>query len=191
MGESIIMLSPELRKEFKRDLAVVRRGVRNALGFLDAEDELEKAKAQMKETRTLAIDVGRALRRIHASRSYREEFADWTQMCRGVGLQRHTAYRLMKHAELIDGLPTEQVEKIPDGLSYRQREILCKIGPEKAKEVVKQLAESPAPKVADKFAELKQSWPRAASAWRLMTKRRNNRRTRTSARTGCESCRWH
>lgn len=152
------MLSPKLLKEFQQDYETVRAGVNTALLSIEAEQKLLEAKDAIRKTRLTRLEVGRALKRMHDTESWRDKFETWGALCRNLKLRENVAHRLMSTAEVHDDLPAEEVAKIPGGLSQRKLQTLAKADPEQRAATIKLAADAvDEADVNDAFAELTES----------------------------------
>ena len=110
--ESRPMITPKLLKEFRHDQEIVKRGLATAMLGLKAEHEFLSAQETIRRTRQARLEVGAALRRIHTSRSFLDEFASWDAFLKSVKIVRVTAYQLMEHSDIFNSCrPTLQISQ--------------------------------------------------------------------------------
>ena len=134
------MVKPEELKQFREDFEKARAGMETALLGLKAEDDERVAKETIKRTRLTLLEVGRALHRMHSTGSWRDQYKSWSAVCRKLNLPKSSSHRLMNNAAIVDNLPHQIVEGVPEGLSHRQMQTL-KIADEKEIEEVATEAE--------------------------------------------------
>lgn len=143
IAESFAMTTPKQLKEFREDYATIKDGLPIARLHLKAVNDERLAKATIKRTRLVRLNVGRALFRIHSTESWRGAHYSWAAMCRSLNLIREHSYQLMNYANIHDSLPPEFVAGMPDkGLSKRQVETLKIADQDQRDEMVEEAVET-------------------------------------------------
>lgn len=142
------MLAPQLLKQFKEDFEVARSACRTAATYIEAEDSHAVSGATMRRTSKAAVECGAALKRMHDTESYLDNYASWTALCRALNISKRHSYRLMSCAEALSKVPPQSIGKISTPLS---------IVPEGIEDDDPPPAQTPASPATDPFAKLRET----------------------------------
>jgi hypothetical protein len=130
------MVPPPRLREFRADFATASAGAETALHFLGAARRRARETQTREATRMADLEVARALQRMHSTESYRDRYANWSALCRAVGIERRDSYALMNLVEVMENLQDAGVTAV--GLTKRQAKVLARLEPAEQAEVMRQ-----------------------------------------------------
>lgn len=129
------MVHPRQLREFRADFSTAAAGAETAQQFLGAVRARRRAARTIESTRMAAIEVGRALLRMHTSENYFDRYATWTALCEALRIDRQASYDLMHLAEVTDNLNSAGII-LARGLSSRQARVLARLEPTEQAELI-------------------------------------------------------
>ena len=136
------MSSPAELKAFQRDFDKIRGAIDEAKAYLQFESARDAANEGMKRNYQAFMDAGSALKRINDSESYKDKYENWPSLCRALGISEAQAYRLIRCVRVIEGIPSEVLERMQVPLSQRQIETLSDLPISQVAEVLEEVIES-------------------------------------------------
>jgi hypothetical protein len=130
------MVPPPRLREFRADFATASAGAQTALQYLGAARRQARERQTMEATRLAAIEVARALHRMHSTESYLDKYRNWRALCAAVGIGYKESYDLIKLVEVMENLQDAGVTA--EGLTRRQAKVLARLAPAEQAEVMRQ-----------------------------------------------------
>src|SRR5579859_7594987 len=121
------MLPPTRVRQFRADFSTAATGAPTALQYLGAARQRARETETMEATRMAAREVAKALRRMHTTESYLDEYPNWKALCNALGIGRQDSYDLMNLVDVMENLSEAGVSA--EGLSRGQARVLARLGP--------------------------------------------------------------
>jgi hypothetical protein len=104
-------------REFKKDFEIAEAAIEVAKDYLRAETAHVENGGIMRRTWPAAVKCGEALRRMHKSGNYLENYDDWTALCQTLKVDTSTSDRLMECADKLRKVPASSIGTVPTPIS--------------------------------------------------------------------------
>ena len=142
VASSRTMLAPQVIKSFVDDFDLARKSYATASVYLEFEQQHHESAEGLKRTWLAAYECGGALKRMHDSKSYFENYGTWGEVCEAVHVSRKHADRLMRCSVILGTLPQELIGQLGMPLSFRQVETIGEASDEQREQFVEEVREA-------------------------------------------------
>ncbi len=138
---SVPQLDTTERREYEQDKKTVLVGRPTLLEFLRHSRERASAVKGMKRTALTAGQVAEALWRMKVRETYREEFDNFSALCRHLKINRQEAIDTINLVDVTNSLPPETLAKMGGKVTRRQAKLLRHVPLEERAALIDEAAE--------------------------------------------------